>query len=39
MHHFSGDGTVVEDEITEDPAVVRLRVSALDGVWERAGPA
>ncbi|MFD3521458.1 DUF6879 family protein [Streptomyces sp. NPDC058653] len=38
VHHFSGDGAVVEDEITEDPATLALCVAAFDTVWERAVP-
>ncbi|MCX4908841.1 DUF6879 family protein [Streptomyces sp. NBC_00878] len=38
VHHFSGDGAVVEDEITDDPALVKLSVTAFESVWERAVP-
>lgn len=38
VHHFDGDGTVVEDEITDDPSTVKLCVSAFQAVWERAIP-
>lgn len=38
VHHFSGDGAVVEDEITQDPAAVKLSVAAFESVWERAIP-
>ncbi|MET9182401.1 DUF6879 family protein [Kitasatospora aureofaciens] len=38
VHHFSGDGAVVEDEITADPAIVELCASAFEAVWERAIP-
>ncbi|MER7850121.1 DUF6879 family protein [Kitasatospora sp. NPDC096077] len=38
VHHFSGDGVVVEDEITVDPATVKLCSSAFEAVWERARP-
>lgn len=38
VHHFSGDGAVVEDEITEDPATLGLCVAAFESVWERAVP-
>ncbi|MEV8313792.1 DUF6879 family protein [Streptomyces sp. NPDC059900] len=38
IHHFSGDGAVVEDEITDDPATVKLCVSAFEAVWQRATP-
>ena len=36
--HFAGDGEFLEDELVDDPAVVRLCVSAFDAVWERAIP-
>ncbi|WP_338496664.1 DUF6879 family protein [Streptomyces sp. SJL17-4] len=38
VHHFSGDGAVVEDEITDDPATVKLCASAFETVWDRAVP-
>ncbi|MCP3819087.1 hypothetical protein NLX86_13480 [Streptomyces sp. A3M-1-3] len=38
VHHFSGDGAVVEDEITDDSATVKLCVTAFESVWERAIP-
>ncbi|MER7663834.1 DUF6879 family protein [Streptomyces sp. NPDC096193] len=38
VHHFSGDGAVVEDEIIDDPATVNLCASAFDAVWDRAIP-
>ncbi|MGP3980094.1 DUF6879 family protein [Streptomyces sp. KR80] len=38
VHHFAGDGAVVEDELVDDPAVVKLCVSAFEAVWERAIP-
>ncbi|MEU9881239.1 DUF6879 family protein [Streptomyces phaeochromogenes] len=38
VHHFSGDGAVVEDEITDDPALVEFCVTAFESVWERAIP-
>lgn len=38
IHHFSGDGAVVEDELSRDPATVKLCVSAFEAVWERAVP-
>ncbi|MFI1173753.1 DUF6879 family protein [Streptomyces melanogenes] len=38
VHHFSGDGEVVEDEITRDPATVKLCSTAFEAVWERAVP-
>jgi hypothetical protein len=38
VHHFSGDGAVVEDEITADAEVVKLCSTAFEAVWERAIP-
>ncbi|MFE5739734.1 DUF6879 family protein [Streptomyces celluloflavus] len=38
VHHFSGDGVVVEDEITADPEAVKLCSAAFEAVWERATP-
>lgn len=36
--HFSGDGEVLGEEWTEEPAVARLCADAFDSVWERAVP-
>ncbi|MFI5803516.1 DUF6879 family protein [Streptomyces sp. NPDC051561] len=38
VHHFSGDGVVVEDEITTDAETVKLCAAAFEAVWERATP-
>ncbi|MBO0651715.1 hypothetical protein J1792_02535 [Streptomyces triculaminicus] len=38
VHHFSGDGGVVEDEITADAEAVKLCSAAFEAVWERATP-
>ncbi|MEU6736746.1 DUF6879 family protein [Streptomyces physcomitrii] len=38
VHHFSGDGAVVEDEITDDAEAVKLCSAAFAVVWERAIP-
>ncbi|MEU1125306.1 DUF6879 family protein [Streptomyces sp. NPDC005899] len=38
VHHFSGEGAVVEDEITDDPKTVKLCSNAFQEVWERAVP-
>ena len=38
FHHFDGDGRVVEDELCEDPAVIRMCSAAFEAVWERAVP-
>ncbi|MGW4981937.1 DUF6879 family protein [Streptomyces mirabilis] len=37
-HHFSGDGTWVEDELSDDPAAVKLCADAFEAVWARATP-
>jgi hypothetical protein len=34
--HFAGDGEFLDDELSDDPAVVRLCASAFEAVWERA---
>jgi hypothetical protein len=34
--HFNGDGEHLDDELTEDPGVVRLCSSAFERVWRRA---
>ncbi len=36
--HFAGDGEFLEDELSGDPAIVRLCVSSFEAVWERAIP-
>jgi hypothetical protein len=36
--HFAGDGEFLEDELVDNPAAVRLCVSAFEAVWERAIP-
>ncbi|MEV4438302.1 DUF6879 family protein [Streptomyces sp. NPDC049577] len=38
VHHFSGDGAVVEDEITADAEAVKLCSTAFEAVWARAIP-
>ena len=38
IHHFSGDGKVVEDELCNDPAVIAMCLAAFEAVWERAVP-
>ena len=38
IHHFDGNGRVVEDELCDDPAVVALCSAAFEAVWERAVP-
>lgn len=34
--HFAGDGEFIDHELADDPAVVRLCISAFEAVWERA---
>jgi len=36
--HFDGEGRFLDNEITEDRAVVTLCASAFEAVWERAVP-
>ena len=36
FHHFAGDGSIVEDELCDEPAVIQLCISAFEAVWERA---
>ncbi|WP_245681665.1 DUF6879 family protein [Actinomadura kijaniata] len=36
FHHFAGDGEHIEDELTDDPAAVKLCATAFEAVWERA---
>jgi len=38
IHHFSGDGDILDHEVTNDPALVGLYASAFEAVWERAIP-
>ncbi len=38
VHHFSGDGQIIDEEVTDDPAVVKLCGLAFEAVWERATP-
>ncbi|WP_241681677.1 DUF6879 family protein [Streptomyces sp. CB01881] len=38
VHHFSGEGDFVDDEISTDPQTVKLCASAFEAVWERAVP-
>ncbi|MFD7461326.1 MULTISPECIES: DUF6879 family protein [unclassified Streptomyces] len=36
--YFSGEGAYLGDEVTEEPAVVKLCADAFEGVWSRATP-
>lgn len=38
FNHFSGDGDALEPEMSDDPSVVALCVSAFEAVWEGAVP-
>jgi hypothetical protein len=41
FHHFDGDGELAPDgdeEISTDPAVIKLCTQAFEAVWERAIP-
>ena len=38
FHFFSGTGEIVEDELVEDPSIVKLCAQAFETVWERAIP-
>ena len=36
--YFAGDGRYLEDEITDDPEIVRTCTEAFERVWEFAIP-
>ncbi|UNS98336.1 hypothetical protein MMF93_19170 [Streptomyces tubbatahanensis] len=38
IHHFAGDGSLVEDEMRQEGALVRQCASAFEAVWQRAVP-
>jgi hypothetical protein len=38
FHHFDGDGRIVEDELSSDPALISRVMTAFEAVWERAVP-
>lgn len=38
VHHFDGNGALVEDEITADPTLMKHLSRAFESVWERATP-
>lgn len=38
FHHFDGDGQVVEDELCDDQAIIRMCSAAFEAVWQRAVP-
>jgi hypothetical protein len=37
-NHFSGDGSWVGEERTDDPALAKLCATSFDAVWDRAIP-
>ncbi|WP_043265356.1 DUF6879 family protein [Streptomyces sp. CT34] len=37
-HHFTGDGGLVDVEVTDDPGSAKLCADAFDAVWSRAVP-
>ncbi|WP_067474509.1 DUF6879 family protein [Actinomadura hibisca] len=36
IHHFSGNGEIVQDELSDDPELAKLCASAFEAVWDRA---
>jgi hypothetical protein len=36
--YFAGDGTYLDDELTDDPKIVRMCAEAFEAVWELAIP-
>ncbi|MGW7521333.1 DUF6879 family protein [Streptomyces sp. NPDC054796] len=38
IHHFSGDGSLVEDEFSTDQAVLKLFAASFEAAWERGVP-
>lgn len=38
IHHFAGNGTFLEDEITDNPQLANTCVAGFERVWERAIP-
>ncbi|MFJ5303770.1 DUF6879 family protein [Streptomyces sp. NPDC088350] len=38
VHHFSGDGGSVDDELLDDPELIRVCATAFERIWERAIP-
>ncbi|GAA1101807.1 DUF6879 family protein [Nocardiopsis composta] len=38
IHHFDGEGEIVEDELSSDPDLIKLCAEAFAAVWERAVP-
>jgi hypothetical protein len=38
LGYFAGDGTYLDDEVTDGPAIVRACATAFEAVWELAIP-
>ncbi|MFI1867455.1 DUF6879 family protein [Streptomyces jumonjinensis] len=38
IHHFAGDGSLVTDEFSSEPAILKLFTSSFEAVWERGIP-
>ena len=38
VHHFSGDGDIIEREITDDPGLIQHCTVTFDAIWARAVP-
>ncbi len=38
LHYFSGDGEIIEDELSDDPSIVELCAHAFEAAWEHAIP-
>ncbi|UQA95267.1 DUF6879 family protein [Streptomyces halobius] len=38
IHHFAGDGSLVADEFSTEPAVLKLFAASFEAVWERGIP-
>jgi hypothetical protein len=38
FHYFSGTGEIVEDELADDPSIVKLCARSFEAAWERAIP-
>lgn len=38
VHHFDGDGEIVEDELVTDPGLIRHCAEAFAALWDRAVP-
>lgn len=38
VHHFAGDGSLVEDELRDDRPTLELCASTFEEIWKRATP-